>query len=398
MFERLLLCPFAVADLTTANANVFYELGIRHAVRSHSTLMIFNSSAQRLPFDVAPLRALPYEVAGNGTTLAPETLRRSIAERLEAARNPDASPATDSPLIELLDGYEPPDLSRLKTDAFRDRVHYSERAKTDLRRARRDGVDAVLAVEQSLGAPAELEAGVLVDLLLSYRDVSAWLDMLRVVEEMPREIAGTVLVQEQYGFALNRAERSGDAADVLSGVIDRLGASSETYGLLGRVHKDRWRRAAREGRAVQAAGYLDRAIEAYRSGFQHDWRDAYPGINLASLLHVRNHHDEELIAVLPVVAYAVRRRMAAHPDYWDHATAIELAFLQGDRDVALMAARAALSAEDAEPWKVDSTADNLTMHQEAGSTSSDGRALADELIEVLRPAESCGADDEVADG
>ena len=31
MFERLLLCDFAVADMTTANANVFYELGVRHA-------------------------------------------------------------------------------------------------------------------------------------------------------------------------------------------------------------------------------------------------------------------------------------------------------------------------------------------------------------------------------
>jgi hypothetical protein len=27
MFERLILCEYAVADLTTANANVFYELG-----------------------------------------------------------------------------------------------------------------------------------------------------------------------------------------------------------------------------------------------------------------------------------------------------------------------------------------------------------------------------------
>jgi len=33
MFERLILCEYAVADLTTANANVFYELGIRHAIR-----------------------------------------------------------------------------------------------------------------------------------------------------------------------------------------------------------------------------------------------------------------------------------------------------------------------------------------------------------------------------
>ncbi|MGD2114277.1 MAG: hypothetical protein PVG07_04435, partial [Acidobacteriota bacterium] len=29
MFERLVLCDYAVADLTTANANVFYELGVR---------------------------------------------------------------------------------------------------------------------------------------------------------------------------------------------------------------------------------------------------------------------------------------------------------------------------------------------------------------------------------
>ena len=31
MFERLMLCPFAIADLTTANPNVFYELGVRQA-------------------------------------------------------------------------------------------------------------------------------------------------------------------------------------------------------------------------------------------------------------------------------------------------------------------------------------------------------------------------------
>src|SRR5512135_2618183 len=41
MFERLILCPFAVADLTNANANVFYELGLRHAVRPWSTVLIF---------------------------------------------------------------------------------------------------------------------------------------------------------------------------------------------------------------------------------------------------------------------------------------------------------------------------------------------------------------------
>jgi hypothetical protein len=52
MFERLMLCDYAVADLTTANANVFYELGVRHGIRPHTTVLIFGKGT-RLPFDVA---------------------------------------------------------------------------------------------------------------------------------------------------------------------------------------------------------------------------------------------------------------------------------------------------------------------------------------------------------
>ena len=56
MFERLILCEYAIADLTTANANVFYELGLRHAIRPSSTLLLFAKDTGQLPFDVAPLR------------------------------------------------------------------------------------------------------------------------------------------------------------------------------------------------------------------------------------------------------------------------------------------------------------------------------------------------------
>ena len=46
MYERLILCEYAVADLTTVNANVFYELGLRHAVREWSTVSIFASGGR----------------------------------------------------------------------------------------------------------------------------------------------------------------------------------------------------------------------------------------------------------------------------------------------------------------------------------------------------------------
>src|SRR5690349_3113391 len=44
MFERLILCEYAVADMTTANANVFYELGVRHAVKPYTTVPVFGST------------------------------------------------------------------------------------------------------------------------------------------------------------------------------------------------------------------------------------------------------------------------------------------------------------------------------------------------------------------
>ena len=55
MFERLILCEYAVADLTFANANVFYELGVRHAARPYSTVLIF-ASGIRLPLGTFPLQ------------------------------------------------------------------------------------------------------------------------------------------------------------------------------------------------------------------------------------------------------------------------------------------------------------------------------------------------------
>ena len=120
MFERLVLCEFAVADLTTANANVYYELGVRHAVRPFTTVLLF-ADGVRLPFDVGPLRGLPYHLDEQGAPVDPRRISRRLTEQLIAARNS----IVDSPIFQLLDGLGTPDISRLKTDIFRDQVEYS---------------------------------------------------------------------------------------------------------------------------------------------------------------------------------------------------------------------------------------------------------------------------------
>ena len=148
MFERLVMCDYAVADLTTANANVFYELGVRHAVRPFSTVLMV-SAGSRLPFDLGPVRALPYPLGPGGRPTDVDTSRTALTGALEAARER----ATDSPLFQLVDGMLPQSIEREKTDVFREQVRYSETIKRRLAEARRlrdaAGSDAVRAIEES---------------------------------------------------------------------------------------------------------------------------------------------------------------------------------------------------------------------------------------------------------
>src|SRR5208337_3173522 len=97
----------------------------------------------------------------------------------------------------------------------------------------------------------------------SYRAASEWKEMIRLAGAMPEPLRRSTLVQEQLAFALNRAGDGEKAEQVLIDLIRSRGPSSETYGLLGRVYKDRWDAAVKEGDKMLARGLLSKAIEAY---------------------------------------------------------------------------------------------------------------------------------------
>jgi hypothetical protein len=380
MFERLVLSDYAVADVTTANANVFYELGVRHAVRPYTTVLI-GADLGAIPFDLAPDRVLPYRLDASGSPAEPGEDRAELTKALRAAR--DA--ATDSPVFQLLDALPTPEIDRLKTDTFRAEAAYSAAAKIRLAEARAAGADALRAFEAELGPLEDVEAGVLVDLFLSYRATKAWDDMLRLVDAMPRPVAQTALVREQFAFALNRAGHGERAERVLLELIAQRGPSSETYGLLGRVYKDRWA-AERDRSPIRARGLLKQAVDAYRSGFEADWRDAYPGINAVTLMEILEPGGEEQQRLVPVVRYAVERRIAGgRADYWDLATQLELAVLARDREAAAEAAGDALALVR-ETWEPETTANNLRLIREARGSRGETLDWADELERELDTA------------
>jgi len=359
MFERLMLCDYAVADLTTANPNVFYELGIRHGVRPHSTVLVFGKG-MRLPFDVAPLRALPYAIDEWGTAAAIDADRDALAARLIECRNP----VEDSPLFQLVSDWPRPEIARLKTDSFRELVEYSQKYKTKLRAARREGSEAVKRIEEELNIK-DTDPAVIVDLFLSYRAVENWTAMVDLVPRMSPLLARTVLVCEQFGLALNRLGRREEAEAILRKLIEERGPSSETNGILGRVYKDLWKDNKNAGNIAAARGYLRKAVATYLSGFESDWRDAYPGVNAVTLMEMDDPVDPRQSELIPVVQYAVKRRLESKtPDYWDYATLLELAVLKNDRTAAERALSDSVAAIR-EVWEPKSTAENLRIIREA---------------------------------
>lgn len=276
-------------------------------------------------------------------------------------------------------------------------MRYSAVWKERLARAREEGLEAVRQSEPELGDLRDVEAGILIDLFLSYRAVKGYEEMISLAERMPRPLARTPLVREQLGLALDRLKRRKAAERVLVNLIEEQGPSSETYQILGRVYNDEWDDAKQAGDTFLADGLLEKAIGAYLSGFEADWRDAYPGIYALTLMEVRDPPDPRREQLLPVVSYAAERRLASGTaDYWDHATRLELAVLAKDEAAAKRALASAL-ARVRENWEPESTVNDLRLIRSAREHRGDEVTWA-EMVEreLLRRASQrpiMGADD-----
>jgi tetratricopeptide (TPR) repeat protein len=383
MFERLMLCDYAVADLTGANPNVYYELGIRHAVRPRSTIILF-AGGTPLPFDIANLRGLPYQINSAGTPVETEQTVEGITARLRSAR---ADSGDDSPLFQLIDGMPRTEVDHAKTDIFREQVEYSKEFKRKLAAARAENVDAVRAIAQSgeLANLNDVEAGTIIDLFLSFRDMKAYQDMADLFARMPEHLQRTRMVREQIGLALNRLGNWKEAEEILLKVIQDYGESSETNGLLGRIYKDRWEAAKNSGQSLEARGLLKRAVAAYLAGFQADWRDCYPGINAVTLMELTDPPDKAQADLLPVVRYAALQRIRTNGDYWDHATLLELEILSRNQDAAMDAAASALALARYS-WELETTLRNMRLIRETRQRRGEDVAWIQELENQLAAA------------
>jgi len=107
MFALILEADLVVCDITVHNANVFYELGIRHALRKKRTVLIKGTpTSDSTPFDLLTDRYCAYEI--DDPAAAKDELTERITRTLKSDR------PTDSPIFQMLPSLPEADPSKIK--------------------------------------------------------------------------------------------------------------------------------------------------------------------------------------------------------------------------------------------------------------------------------------------
>jgi hypothetical protein len=377
VFEAVLRSDLMLADVTGNQPNVLYELGIRHALRRNATIAVMASGGV-IPFDLQLVRIIPYELDDEGIPRQ-EAIGR-FRERLESVLRERLNQTTsDSPLFDFFPDIQVELPPSLVADTARPRRRRKPKASTEPDIG--SPTEQARQTEQAIRSSGSEDALDYVDLIKSYRDASAWDDLIRAADNLPSEVARTPDIIQMLALALNRRGRTGDrerGIGLMQGLIGETGGDAESYGILGRIYKNEYDRQRQSGDQTAALNSLDAAIAAYRKGFEVEPSDYYPGLNAITLLLSRGDQQAraQAEAMVPRVREALRLQTADGPDgYWDLAAELKLAVAGRDWADADHIARK-LAATSEAPWQLESTIQQLR----ALATSSIGE---EERIESL---------------
>jgi len=338
MFERIILSDIVIVDVSIANANVYYELGIRHALKKSKTILIAKKG-QSLEFDIRPMRTLFYDENSSSV----KKIVKSIQDVLKESY-------TDSPIYNFFDTLDEKKLKD-RSETFQKNILKENEIiqkidiASDLRELNKikKGLQFTINEEQ-----------ILLKLFLKYKDCKFYEDVLKIYKKLPKELQEYKVVKEQLGFCYNRIEKRDKAKIVLKDVIKKYGQNSETLGILGRVYKDEF---------LQTNKYADlkKAINYYKQGFESDIRDYYPGINLVTLMSLddkKNQHEFEMI--LNTVKYSIKQDTKKHKNYWNVASLLELEVLSKNKKESKKVVQELLEF-DSQEWMIETTVNNLQI-------------------------------------
>ncbi len=307
MYTLLMKSDLVIADITTLNPNAIYELGVRHALKPYSTIIMAEEQC-RIPFDLNHSRFLIYkEIRENLDDKEAQVIREKLKEFITASEKKEP----DSPLYTFLPHISPPSLTN-------DEYHKI----VDEAKGKSENISSLVEQAEKSKNQEQFESAIpiwekLVDLLPNNDYVVQQLALCTYKSKAPNET-----------LALDKA------LDIIKRLSPKNSLDIETLGITGAIYK-------RLYRLNQNFDYLDEAIYYYKKGFiiQNDY---YNGENFANCLLLKtkqyNLTNEEIIYLKfeskniqkEIIRIIESNLKAGEVNFWMYATLSVCYFCLGD--------------------------------------------------------------------
>ncbi len=280
MFTELLAADVVIADISIHNANVFYELGIRHALQSQYTIMIkADKRGDAHVFDLSADRYLPYDPDDPAASV--DALVNTVSATLESER-------ADSPVFQLVPGLESFDASKVVVVPRQFRETVEQRARD------RDGLASLF--DKATVKPWATEGLRVVgraqfDLGDHEGSRKTW-EYIRNLDQMDLEANQKLATNFQKLGDLTRSRQAAQRALDSSQLGDW--DCAETYALIASNVKTEWHASwsheanveERQSKALTSP-LLRRSLDGYCTGFEKHRSHYYSGVNAVAMLSIQ---------------------------------------------------------------------------------------------------------------
>jgi hypothetical protein len=408
MYARILFCRFAIADITFNNPNVYYELGIRHATRPHTTILIHENSLDKIPFDLSVFNVLNYNYDLEKKVI--KNLEQKIDELSQLLENftKGKGIGDDSPIAQLFSKYTFPEISEsiLNETNFKQilqkedsEISKFEKMVNDWKKADaeyRISVDPVAKAsantnKEQINKDMQTTAKevkdnpfdqyrLLLTVLKGYKDIGDSNQVVELIESIPEDGRRThPELQEKLIFAYKKLDKLDEAEEIIETLKaeDRYTNKALLTSLQGSIKK---RRAAKEEDPEAARFLREQAITSYLESFDQDPNSFQPGIAMLNLLYLSEQNDNLFIKYLPLVEYSIDRRIKSTEEYWALVSKIEIEAMRNSTQANAFAIRALLSVHA--PWKREITIKHLEqIRDHKRSKGIEDKSGIDNIIE-----------------
>lgn len=251
IYEWIYKADIVVADISTLNANSLYELGVRHALRPNTTIVI-SEDQTKYPFDLNHTVISKYEHLGKDIGVS--EANRFKNELKETVLAVIKSKTKDSPVYTFLPKLKPP--------KFEDELELVIKKENN----QPSFSDLINDAEKAKNNSEFWVAGQLYKVCLKFEPQNIFLRqrLALVTYKLGKPTIKKALL---------------DAENILEELNPDETTDTETLGLSGAIHKRLFEETKEEK-------HLDKSIRYYSKGY-HIAQDYYNGINYAFLLTIK---------------------------------------------------------------------------------------------------------------